>query len=188
MQPTTDERQTWRRTLLVGKTNKTRHGYQKGCRCELEIELRSGKNTVAPYLDWNLQPCAEYTELTVCGTVWNLRRSDCYIGGQCIETLAEWFPDNARLQRIAELWRVWHLNGMQAGTQAQTEALADMPKAVYPASHYENACEWLKARGLYEVPMPDGSGTYRYGSAWLVKPLPADVEGEIRALCGDVAP
>ena len=69
-------------------------------------------------------------------------------------------PDVARL---CDLWASLHLNGMQAGTDAQTEALADMPEA--KGDYFVRTVAHLEAKGLYV------DRGYTYGSAWLYREL-----------------
>jgi hypothetical protein len=39
--------------------------------------------------------------------------------GQCLEEIAKAYPNDARVQEIVKVWRVWHLNDMNAGCQHQ---------------------------------------------------------------------
>jgi hypothetical protein len=77
------------------------------------------------------------------------------------------------VRRLGELWDTWHLNDLQAACDHQTVVYEDSSYGRRPSLTETRAC-----------PV---SG-YRYGSAWLVKPLPADVEKEIRAIFGDDPP
>lgn len=87
--------------------------------------------------------------------------------------------DASKVAKLRQVWEDWHLNDMQAGTPEQTEALKPFyTTRKYPENDYAHACEYLKERGLYEVPDPrqgkEGE-TYRYGMAWLRVEVPADV-------------
>lgn len=189
---------------------------------------------------------AEYTDLSVCGFVWNHIHTDIVSGGQNIEEIAAFFPRDKRAQRIAEIWREWHLNGMTAGCIHQPEAwtctntrdrYADKVGTITgriiamraePATA-ENAAAIAAAekdraalvdaeQKAHEGPEANGWGTihaiygehpyphrgdschvcgrsrwdeptdacpetgYRYGTAWLVRALPAEIIAEIRGL------
>jgi hypothetical protein len=73
---------------------------------------------------------------------------------------------------------------MTAGSPAQHEWLRLNPvTAVYPESHYEKASAALAAVGLDPDPGYLHNGKpYRYGHAWLMRTIPADVVTEIETL------
>lgn len=82
------------------------------------------------------------------------------------------------------VWDKWHLNGMQAGSPAQTAYLDANPITVkYPESHYDRVCASLAAAGLNPDPNYIHNGKpYEYGSAWLSVDVPADVLEFLHAL------
>jgi len=114
----------------------------------------------------------------ICGNVWNRARTDISSGGQNTDTIRAAFSDDARVVRLCELWDRWHLNDMRPGMRAQAAYLADQGLT---GAKYEAAVKALEAANLLEVRTPDGK-FYKYGSAWLVEPLPAEVEAEVREL------
>lgn len=69
----------------------------------LELELR-GKNGKF--------------EFSCCGNLWNNRHSDILQGGQCVDSLwddySEQIKDKKLYFEIMELWKKYHLNGMNA--------------------------------------------------------------------------
>jgi hypothetical protein len=182
-------------TLDLGKVDANGRG-RKANRVTLEVELRRKVNDVSPYLDIDLKPCKEYTELSICGAVWNAAGSDHQSGGQNHETIAKLFPDNAKVQRLVEIWERYHLGGMNSGTRRQRDFLKDARvKAVYPQSQYDLDCKTLEKANLLWVtnmpvtPITDTTPPYRnykYGEAWLVEALPADVEAEVDRLCWEL--
>ena len=113
--------------------------------------------------------------LSIMGEVIESGRREPYSCGQIradldriTECAAGW--NVGTIRRLAELWDTWHLNDMQASCDHQTVIYEDSPYGRRPSLTETQAC-----------PLTG----YRYGSAWLVKPLPADVEKEIRAMFGD---
>jgi hypothetical protein len=72
------------------------------------------------------------------------------------------------LAQMARLEKRWHLNDLRAGCAHQT--------IVYGINEYGR-----KAPSSDDTPACPETG-YRYGHAWLVEPLPADAEAEIREL------
>lgn len=128
-------------------------------------------------LDVELRDTDKGPEFSVCGDVWNGRRTDIVCGGQCLDDLKEFLGGNGLFEKIHRLWKAYHLNGMHTGTPEQENWL----KAHRTwRSDYDKDCECLKKAGLYEVDL-DGK-KYRYGTAWLYWPIPAEDLAEIREI------
>jgi len=142
----------------LGKIDYLGNG-RKTCPVEIEVELRGSE---------------EKPELSICGTVWNHKRTDCYLAGQCIDDLTEYFKGNKLYNKLARLWRLYHLNSMHSGTEAQDKLVNE-----YLKDHdydYKEICKYLMLRGLYE------DNGYTYGSAWLYRPIPEADLKEIKEL------
>lgn len=126
----------------------------------------------------------EYVELSICGNVWNSRRTDCVCGGQCLDTIAEYrdqISDPELFDFLYDMWKRYHLNGMHAGTPEQEAAIAAW-EAEGNRYEYAAVCDMLKSCGLYEVNYTGLSvgrryenEPYKYGHGWLVQELPGDV-------------
>ena len=91
--------------------------------------------------------------------------------GQCLDEILEYFPGNEQVKYIHSLWKQWHLNDLNAGTLLQQAALSSLK-----STDYADRCEHLKERDLYN------DRGYEYGTAWLVKEIPADVIQDIQEL------
>ena len=150
-----------KKALSFGKVDYNGSG-RKNCRVSIEIKLVDGN-------------------LSICGSIWNPAETDLYSGGQNLEEIARLLPDNAKVQRIVEVWRRWHLNDMRAGSPAQEEWLRANPvKAAYPVSSYDVACAALAGAGLNPDPNYTRDGKpYAYGSTWLKEELPVDIVTEV---------
>jgi hypothetical protein len=132
----------------------------------------SGRRNCKAVITWSI----EDGRFSMCAEIWNPRGTDIYCGGQCVDTVAAYFPNNKKAARMVAIWRRWHLNDMKAGTPAQEAWLRDHPmQFTYPQSHYEEASKALAAAGLN----PDNG--YSYGSKWLCEEIPADIRAEIEA-------
>lgn len=158
-----------KKTFGFGKVDYWGHG-RKDCQAEAEVELRDTENG---------------PELSVSGTVWNPRRTDSYMGGQCLDSMAE-LPElkrDATFKEIHRLWKLYHLNGMHAGTPAQEEFVdAHFSKSGKPYDYVE-ACEALEEAGLLtDAGLIRNGKPYRYGTAWLYQPIPEGDLKKIRAL------
>lgn len=86
--------------------------------CETVLEV--GKVAYGPYrtkscpvtlrCGWWYSPGNRESHFSVSGVVWNARRTDAYLGGQCVEEIAAMFPDNELVQEILSLWGEYHLS------------------------------------------------------------------------------
>lgn len=146
-----------RKVISLGKVDYNRSG-RRNCEAEIEIELDNGR-------------------LSICAGIWNPRHSDYYTCGQCVDTVAAFFPKNKKVQEIVQVWDRWHLNDMRAGTPAQMAVIRqhELEFPGYPTSHYDWACQLLEANGL----LVDNG--YAYGSAWLKEELPADILAKVES-------
>lgn len=156
-------------------------------RLELDVRLER-KEPHDGELDTNLEPVTEaHNRLAISAGFWERNsprarwREDCF--GQCndmVEQFAAGLPGAQRfaLERLCQLWREWHLNDLQAGTEAQRLAVAIAEDAgeLNRIDWYGSACAALERRGL----LTDRG--YKYGSKWLVRRLPVSVASEITAL------
>lgn len=113
------------------------------------------------------------------GTIWNHIKTDCYCGGQCLDTIAEYLGNNAEFMEIHRLWKLYHLNDMHAGTREQ-EAAINAWKEQGNRYDYTEVCEYLKSIGLYEV--EHEGKPYKYGTAWLYWEIPTEDLEKIKAL------
>lgn len=136
----------------------------------------SGRRNCEAVITWEL----ENGRFTMSAEIWNPRHTDIYCGGQCVDTVAAYFPNNAKVQRMLAIWQDWHLNDMMAGSPAQTAWLKANESA--HRCDYVSACTQLTEAGIN----PDqgylyNGKPYKYGSAWLKRELPADVVAEIES-------
>lgn len=152
-----------------------------GQRVRIEVTVK-GAQKVAPYLTIDLTPVpVDAVELSICGDFDGS-------SGQCQDSIREAAGGNADVLRLCDIWDRWHLNGMKSGTRAQLHALEEMPKPIL-GDHFKAVCAYLAEVGLLidlhtgTVRTPDDKGEgYKYGSAWLFEPLPADVLNELPPL------
>ena len=79
----------------------------------------TGKKRNEAYITWELTETEKGPEFSAQAEVWNSTGSDIIMGGQCVDDVAAMFPGNAKAQRICEVWKRWHLNGMKAGCEHQ---------------------------------------------------------------------
>lgn len=142
----------------------------------------SGKKNCEARITWELNN----GEFSMCAEVWNPRKTDVQMCGQCVDEVAGYFPEDKKAQRMVAIWREWHLNGMTAGSPAQMAWLKANPIApeeyAYPSSHYTVASAKLRDAGINPDPNYLYNGEpYKYGHAWLRRELPPEVISEIES-------
>lgn len=82
--------------------------------------------------------------------------------------------DKSKVENIKKIWKQWHLNDLHAGTRAQEKALAQVGGV--NANEYDKQVAFLKKKKLYK------NKGYKFGTGWLVDPLPENVEQEVMRL------
>lgn len=81
--------------------------------------------------------------------------------------------DAEKVGRFLTIWDKYHLNDLTAGSPRQEAAIA---AAVDKPSGYEATCAFLDQQGLLvDAEYIHDDKPYKYGTAWLVTPIPADV-------------
>ena len=161
--------------------------------CDVEIELReNGGEETFRYVDgkkvYTGEITPKYLELSICGNVWNTTHTDIVCGGQCLGEMAKIIKD-PKFQKIHEVWKKWHLNGMHAGTPEQ-EAKIEWWKSLGNKYDYDKVCEMLKKCGLYEVEFTGKTvgkvydhEPYKYGHGWIINDLPDEVVEFVKEVC-----
>ena len=152
---------------------------------EITVEIRKCGGDGSP----------EYLEFSAVGAVWNRLHSDWIMGGQCLDDLipfARYMKNRETFFRIANLWRNYHLNSMNAGTREQTAAVKAYFEKTGKSYDYKEACDYLESVGLWRVKYTGkavgrfyNDEWYNYGHGWIVNELPVMVLTECRQLAGE---
>lgn len=58
-------------------------------------------------------------EFSACGEVWNSKKTDIIMGGQCLDFLQKYLKHNKTFNEIYNLWKKYHLNGMHAWCECE---------------------------------------------------------------------
>ena len=179
-----------RKVFDFGKIDYMDRG-RKDCPVSVTVELREcgGEKVVTRDGKSTGEHCNKYIEFSVCGDIWNHLHTDIYCGGQCLDKIAKYVKSPVFCQ-IYDFWKKYHLNCMHAGTPEQEKAVKEW-EAEGNQYDYNAACEMLKKRGLYEVPLncrligtrnADGM-PYKYGHGWVIEDIPNDDLKKIICLC-----
>jgi len=154
-------------TIHLGKIDATDNGIKDNA-IDINIKLKDGK-------------------FTASGAVWNRLKTDIISGGQNIDEIFEYFPDNITVAKVYTIWKKYHLNDMNAGTQLQEDWLEQQRNSgeLSRDASYEDTCEALKEHGLYEV--EHNNEPYRYGAAWITQEIPQSIITEIMSIIKDNA-
>lgn len=139
-----------------------------GGRVVVRLAIRTRAGT---YATTNHGTVVDPVEISLQAEVYAPRARTPYAAGQCREELprddrdglmqAMRYPRDAL--RIGRIWDRWHLNAMQAGCDHQSPTRDEA--------------------GRYSAEPCEHTG-YRYGSAWLVEPVPTEILAELAALFG----
>ena len=151
--------QVRRKVFMFGKVDYLGNG-KKSCPVEVDLELR--ETDKGP-------------ELSICGIIWNHKMTDCYSCGQNIDTIGKYIKHNRVFDRLSRLWKLYHLNGLHSGTEAQ-EAARDEYIKTHTVYSYDDFCNFLESKNL----LVDNG--YRYGSGWLYRAIPEADLKEINEL------
>lgn len=139
-----------------------------------KIAFYGGKRINLPEVEVELEYKDKGPVLSIRGSIWNSKHTDCVCCGQCLDTMMKFssLANNALFKKLHRLWTDWHLNDLRAGTVKQEAALKEHG---YTGS-YTDDCKYLESIGLLE------DNGYEYGSSWLYREIPDDVLKEIEAL------
>lgn len=150
-----DTKTIYTKKLYVGITKTGKKMYVE-LTINQESETRQAKTI-------NLETITAYKTLSMHGN-----------NGQNIEEIKDLISNNKELlitkedlQTIVDIWKEWHLNDMNAGTEKQTNFIDEWKKS--NKYDYSLVCEVLKKVNLYE------DNNYKYGNGWLIKPITEDI-------------
>ena len=122
----------------------------------------------------------ENDRLSICGSVWNSKNTDIIMGGQCLDSLLPYFKHNKKFLTIYDLWKNYHLNDMQAGSPNQTAFIESLNLDNHS---YEIVCKELEKHDLLiDKNYIHNDKPYQYGTAWLFKALPNNINELITSL------
>lgn len=120
---------------------------------------------------------------SVCGDVWNSRRTDIVSSGQILDEMFR-LPMMEPWREVYALWKEYHLNDMTAGSPRQEEAVAEW-LAEGNGYDYGKACEMLASKGLLRDEGFVYKGKpYEYGTARPAKPIPAGALAKMKKWVG----
>lgn len=126
----------------------------------------------------------KYLELSIVGNIWNAKKTDAVCCGQCLDDIKQYRRqlNNPKLfDIIYTLWKRYHLNGVNAGTPEQEEAIKQWIGSGHKYD-YKAVCKMLKEKGLYEVYFTGktvgreyNNELYKYGHGWVIEELPDEI-------------
>lgn len=165
--------------LTVGTVPGAAYGYKRDLRVTVHVRIERLERAET-YDTVTHEQVRLPLELSVTTHVWRPDDQDIVAGGATREPLREvaahgtpsrfWTVES--LLRMAELGDWWHLNSMRAGCVHQ--------EAVYEDGPHGRRVDLDATR---RCPVTG----YRYGSAWLIEPLPGPVVGDlVRLLSGPI--
>jgi hypothetical protein len=166
------QNKTGKTTIELGRVKGENYGYKRSLAVTVDIELKDSEKGLV---------------LSICGYIWNTKRTNIICGGQCNDELKHLLfrqqfttfkPTFKDARRLFQIWERWHLNDMRAGCEHQRKAKWDekLLDDTKPATQ-NNMATWTyrkdNPKGLLAEPCPECG--YKYGTAWLFETIPADV-------------
>lgn len=110
---------------------------------------------------------------SVCADVWNSKKTDCIVGGQCLDDIYPFLKDNKLFKEIYRLWKSYHLNDLKPGTPEQMECIKNHKDEIDESlGFYEKELSLLRKYNL-DVVEYEGQ-PYKYGTKWLYQPIPEE--------------
>lgn len=181
------EANTIRKIINLGKINFNGTGKRYPAEITIELRTRGGDPTFTIENGQHIptgHTTPTYTELSICGDVWNTKHTDIVMGGQCLDEMSKYIK-TPEFKKIYTWWKKYHLNGMHAGTPEQEAFLKDHFNG--QRVDYSEQCEALKAANLYEVYFTGKTigreyknELYKFGHAWIINDIPENELNEIR--------
>lgn len=132
-----------------------------------------GRKINAVDIDLELRDKPQGKVFSMSAGIWDSKKTDYICCGQMCDKLPALYPNNQLVKRLVELWGKYHLNDMNTGTEKQEKELR---KAGKEKADYTEQCEYLESINLYF------DGNYKYGSAWLFRPIPENIINEIEQI------
>ncbi len=158
----------FKKTVTVGRMDEGK--------INLTLEIR---NVRGPAESIGHRRLSWYHELSITGDIYYKNGRGVSECGQCSETIYRGLDElkptkgvmmsRADLETILYVWDRWHLNSMHAGCKHQADHVPNGPDMMSFKEHA--AIETAKC--------PNG---YKYGSKWLVEPLPRAVFDRITSI------
>lgn len=122
-----------------------------------------GKKTNNVTIEMTLKKEGKKNIFSCCGEIWNSRKTDTIVGGQCIYEIENSIKTQY-VKEICKLWKKYHLNDMHAGTKKQEKLLKETKKL--HNFDYKKEKEILQKNNLL---IDNG---YQYGTSWLYESIP----------------
>lgn len=104
--------------------------------------------------------------------VWEVR---CEAWGQCEDFINEYLKWDKLWDKIYQLWQDYHLNDLHAGTPKQEKLIRMGRLAWEDLIDYDKQCAFLdEFNCLWDENIDEDwvAKPYKYGSAWLYRPIP----------------
>jgi len=100
-------------TISLGKIDYNNTG-RKINEVTIDIEIKICEGECKKDISGN-PVIGTYSVLSICGDIWNNRKTDICCGGQIGDEIEEIFKTNNNVQRLVKIWKRWHLNDVRNG-------------------------------------------------------------------------
>lgn len=172
------------RDVPVGNIPGNDYGYRQSLPVTVNVRIEQLERQ-STYETVDHQQISNPLDFAITSDIWQPQRGDIIEGGATVEPLTKVIKsvlhghsgryargmNRATVEALVSL-EEWHLNAMTAGCSHQTVVWEDEP--------------YRQPSLTLTKPCPITG--YRYGHAWLVRPLPDDLVDRVRALFAEVDP
>lgn len=111
--------------------------------------------------------------------IWNNIKTDIIAGGQILDKILTYYPNNKLVKKIVDIWSQYNLNDLTPGSPKQMDYLKSLTKPS-DVEFYTWECEQLKKVDLLiDKSFLHNGRPYKYGSAWLKTEIPENIQQEI---------
>ena len=168
-----------KKQILIGK--------QGNHKVIVEVELKNKPITSGSAITSLLTPIVgnTYKQLSITGSIGNHSFGQIY-DSITPEQLDELYVDRKWLIKLIAIWKVMHLNDMNAGSFLQQQYIHFYYDQVKPNDSFDHkqVCSMLKQHHLLidNETNPDLNVGYEYGTLWLINPLPDSIEDFFNSL------
>ena len=154
-----------------------------------KVAYRGNRRTYPAKVELELEDGGRGLELSICGAIYT-PFGRMVSGGQNLDEMLEFLAESPTFRRLHDIWKKYHLNGLNAGTVRQQSALEKAG-----ITNYDAACDYLKSIGLYVDTLAENEHLmceteranrkhFEYGYGWILRDIPAAALDEIYNLCG----